>query len=537
MDRRTPTSSVNKSKNLHRHAPKHRQSRILAAEVVAYVCVVVIVGYSAATVVVASPLNSLNVNVHQGRLRQTRIRKTSRIQEQNINHFPTTNLLGFRQRLSSPSDASEANYSYASIAGIGGFLGRQFGRNNRRFLGWALVGTTTVATIQNICSSKPVRRAAYFWWNAGPIVFHYKFTKWWLTKTNAPIEKRDAVYNNLHNRYCEQSMRIALHLKGLYVKIAQIVSSRPDFVPPVYIDLFVQCQDSLPQWPIEDIRKIIDETLRTNYNLSIDDVFESIDPIALGSASIGQVHRATIKDTAGCCYNTGTLSLPSSPVTAVKVMHPGAEDMFRHDFSVFRWLCKVALTGWTPILDECYRQIMSEFDYRTEAQSLDTVRRCLSTSPFRRSVRIPEPVHSLCTKELLVMEMLEGKKLSDSLEDELTTALGGDPDVAQTFLRRKRLELILGSENLNKLDIASNDVGSLSTRSKIRLLRLYRRASKIIDLLVNVQGYSILSSGIFNGDPHVSGSGGVRLYVKRRTQCGYHRHLSIHFPRVPSYLC
>jgi hypothetical protein len=103
------------------------------------------------------------------------------------------------------------------------------------------------------------------------------------------------------------------------------------------------------------------------------------------------------------------------------------------------------------------------------------------------------------------MEMLEGKKLSDSLEDELTTALGGDPGVAQTFLRRKRLELILGSENLSKLDIATNDVESLSTRSKIRLLRLYRRASKIIDLLVNVQGYSILSSGIFNGDPHVSG--------------------------------
>ena len=57
-------------------------------------------------------------------------------------------------------------------------------------------------------------------------------------------------------------------------------------------------------------------------------------------------------------------------VVAVKVMHHGAEERFHHDFQVFRWLCKLALKGWEPILDECYNQIMSEFDYRNEAKSL-----------------------------------------------------------------------------------------------------------------------------------------------------------------------
>jgi aarF domain-containing kinase len=296
-------------------------------------------------------------------------------------------------------------------------------------------------------------------------------------------------------------MDIALHLKGLYVKIAQIVSSRPDFVPPVYIDLFVQAQDSLPQWPIADVSRIIDCTLQSNYNVSIDDVFESIDPVALGSASIGQVHRAKFKDT----YLERNIDngYMGGPFAAIKVMHPGAEDTFRHDFQVFRWLCKVALTGWEPILDECYRQIMSEFDYRREAQSLDTVRRSLSRSPFRKLVHVPEPLRSLCTKELLVMEMLQGKKLSDSFEDELRDALGGDPDVAQSFLRKKRLELILGRENMKKLDLQSvGGIESLGTISKIRLLKLYWRVSKAIDLVVNIQGYQILSVGVFNGDPH-----------------------------------
>jgi predicted unusual protein kinase regulating ubiquinone biosynthesis (AarF/ABC1/UbiB family) len=196
----------------------------------------------------------------------------------------------------------------------------------------------------------------------------------------------------------------------------------------------VTAQDSLPQWPLEEVVAIVNASLGSEHGLSFEDVFESMDADALGSASIGQCHRAILKDSyanqPGYCGGT---------VAAVKVMHPGAENRFRHDFQVFRWLCKIALTGWEPILDECYRQIMSEFDYRREADSLATIRHFMSQSPFRRQVRVPYPLKSVCTREVLVMEMLEGKKLSDSLEDELAEALGQNHDLAREFIKRKRL--------------------------------------------------------------------------------------------------
>ena len=218
------------------------------------------------------------------------------------------------------------------------------------------------------------------------------------------------------------------------LEIAQIVSSRPDFVPPQYIELFVSAQDSIPQWPIDQVVNILDDSLQREFSLRFDDVFDDIDPIALGSASIGQVHRAAIKQQFA---NDGDYT--GGKTVAVKVMHPGAEERFHHDFQVFRSLCKVAMRGWQPILDECYRQIMSEFDYRREAGSLDTIRQGMSKSPYWRRIRIPQPLTSVCTKNVLVMEMLHGKKLADSLEDELAEALGGDKDMATEFMARKRL--------------------------------------------------------------------------------------------------
>mmetsp|Transcript_81788 Transcript_81788/g.237139 ORF Transcript_81788/g.237139 Transcript_81788/m.237139 type:complete len:598 (-) Transcript_81788:312-2105(-) len=347
--------------------------------------------------------------------------------------------------------------------------------------------------------SESVRRAAYFWFHAGPVVLHYKFTRWYLTTTNASLEKRNSVYNSLHDRYCNRCLDIALHLKGLYVKIAQIVSSRPDFVPPQYIELFTSVQDSIPQSDVEEIVRIVDDNLQQELGKGFDKVFESVDPVALGSASIGQVHRAKLRD--------GAFSWDYGDEVAVKVMHTGVEDRFHHDFQVFRRLCKVALTGWEPILDECYRQIMTEFDYRNEAESLDFVRSHMICSRFNKLVQVPKPCLALSTKKVLVMEMLHGKKLSDSFEDDLANALGGVTSDAHEFIRRKRLEMILGEEKMEQLGYSSDSdfnkvLKSLGMRNKMKLLFLYRKVQKYIDLLVDVQGYQMLKLGVFNGDPH-----------------------------------
>jgi len=365
------------------------------------------------------------------------------------------------------------------------------------------------------------------------------------------------VYRNLHDRYAPTAYGVAIDLKGLYVKLIQVASSRPDFVPKQFLELFVQAQDSLPQWPIQDVKAIIDESLlQLNTDnrspsdpayYSYETVFEDIDEVALGSASIGQCHKARIKGKYAreLLYDTATDSVNGCDESlvdiAVKVMHPGSEERFRHDFQVFRWLCKVALKGWEPILDECYRQIMSEFDYRREAESLATIRTNILKSPFSKTIRVPKPVLGLCGKELLIMELLDGAKLSDSLEADLAEILGHQK--SKQLLERKRLELILGPDKMKALESSSssssqtrplqgvvddkgeeskteeNDGGTASTeliggnteasllndcgwKTKLQLLGLYKRAQSTIDLLVDVQGYQMLRDGVFQGDPH-----------------------------------
>ena len=299
-----------------------------------------------------------------------------------------------------------------------------------------VVGTTAAgATLKHIHGNREAtKRALFFWTRAGPMVVHYRFTQWWLGATTANRERRDRVYNVLHERYCQPSLDIILHLKGLFVKIGQVLSARPDFVPRQYVELFSTVQDSIPQWPIEQVEDIVREELQSVYGLDWDDVFESMDPIALGSASIGQVHKAVLKspwDSIDDRYTGGK-------VVAVKVMHPGAQDRFRHDFQIFKWLCRVALPGWKPILQELERQIMTEFDYRNEAASLQEVRTNMARTEYAKKICIPQPVPPLCSKHMLVMQMLDGKRLSEAIEDKLVAALGGDRKLAHEFLQRKR---------------------------------------------------------------------------------------------------
>jgi aarF domain-containing kinase len=353
-------------------------------------------------------------------------------------------------------------------------------------------------------TSQPIRRALYFWSRAGPIVAHYRFTQWWIQKY--PKEDRDQIYERLHNAYCQPSLQICLHLQGLFTKIGQVLSARPDFVPHQYVELFATVQDSVPQWPYEQVRELVCTSLRENQGLEWSNVFEHMDEKALGSASIGQCHRAILKSPWNDHYKT----------VAVKIMHPGAQKCFRHDFQIFRWLCRIALPGWTPILDELQKQMMTEFDYRQEARNLDEVRDNMMRSPYKNQVTVPEPLHELCSQNMLVMEMLEGKKFADAMEDRLADAIGSQ-EVAKKYLRQKRAALVMGnvpaggdSSDASELIAFGRTLleqkGKTSLWSQLtmgyRLVALHRHVLRSVQLLVDVHGYQIFLNRVFNGDCH-----------------------------------
>ena len=119
---------------------------------------------------------------------------------------------------------------------------------------------------------------------------------------------------------------------GLFIKIGQVMSSRPDFMPSVYIDHFSELQDNVPPYPSDEIRSVLSESLLKHHGLSFDEVFETFADEPLGSASIGQVHAATLTDNF-IKLNDG---YSSGKEVAVKVMHVDAEDRFRNDFKILK---------------------------------------------------------------------------------------------------------------------------------------------------------------------------------------------------------
>jgi predicted unusual protein kinase regulating ubiquinone biosynthesis (AarF/ABC1/UbiB family) len=141
----------------------------------------------------------------------------------------------------------------------------------------ALATTVVVKCIR----SEAVRRAVYFWRVAGPMIGHYKWTQFWLGISGAERHHREFVYEQLHNKYAEPALQLVMHLKGLYCKIGQVLSARPDFLPAQYCTRFSKVQDNIPPWPVKKVEEIIESSLQSKLGYDFKEVFKSIDAIAV----------------------------------------------------------------------------------------------------------------------------------------------------------------------------------------------------------------------------------------------------------------
>ena len=361
-------------------------------------------------------------------------------------------------------------------------------------IGLSIFRFGSIGILLKMFTSQAFRRALHFWCRAGPMIAHYKFTQFWLQRINADLEKRDAVYERLHERYAKPSLDIILALKGLYCKIGQVLSTRPDFMPPQYIVRFATVQDSIPQWPVQRVKALVSKTLKEKYDLEYSQVFESIDDIALGAASIGQVHRATLTD-----EWAAKLDLYSEHhAVAVKVMHPGSERMFANDLKVFRWLVYIALPGWKPLLEELERRVMAEFDYEREAHDMAQIRDNIANSPYASNFRIPRPEMELCTRHLLVMEVLEGVKLVDAVEDSIADAFDGDREKASQFIQKQQEAMLLGQTRSEALMALQRN----SVKSMLKMMSMQRKYQRFVKLLLGVYGHQIFINSLYQADPH-----------------------------------
>ncbi len=193
-----------------------------------------------------------------------------------------------------------------------------------------------------------------------------------------------------------------------FVKLGQVLSTRPDILPPEFIEELKHLQDRVPPLSFEDVK----EQIETNLDDDLDEIFGSFQQKPLAAASIGQAHRATLHD--------GT-------EVVVKVQRPGIQEKIRSDLDILYYLARFMeatveeLELYTPtaIVREFERAILTELDFLQEAQNLEEFAK--NFAEFEK-VTSPEVMHDYTTEQILTMEFIDAAKL-DSLEGGSTRAI------------------------------------------------------------------------------------------------------------------
>jgi len=204
-----------------------------------------------------------------------------------------------------------------------------------------------------------------------------------------------------------QRARIVLEELGpSFIKVGQLASTRPDMIPPEAFAEFEKLQDTVPAFPVSQVRQIIE----TELGDSLEVLFREFNETPVASASLSQVHRAV---------------LPDGTVAAVKVQRPGIHGTIDVDLEIMFNLAELVekhihgMETLDPvgIVQEFSRTIKRELDFSIEAGNIERFARNFRSDT---TIYVPKVYRNLSTARVLTMEFVEGIKVSDL--DALTEA-------------------------------------------------------------------------------------------------------------------
>ena len=223
-----------------------------------------------------------------------------------------------------------------------------------------------------------------------------------------------------------ENFRLTLEELGTtYIKLGQLLSTRPDLLPPVFVEELIRLQDRVEPVPFDGVRAVLEQEL----SRPLDDVFARFDTEPVAAASIAQVYRARLQP--------GVSDLDGE--VAVKVVKPGVPELVRSDMEILREVAerlsrstlarRYDFEGLSSQLDTTLK---AELDLRQEASNARRIR--ASMKDFAR-LRIPLVVDELTRERVLVLEYVDGTKLS-AIE-------GARPEVADELWRAYLKQILM----------------------------------------------------------------------------------------------
>ena len=198
----------------------------------------------------------------------------------------------------------------------------------------------------------------------------------------------------------ERLRRVLEDLGPIFVKFGQLLSTRRDLLPEDITAELARLQDRVPAFPGEHARGIIEEA----FDLPVAEVFAEFEPVPLASASIAQVHAATLKD---------------GRKVVVKVVRPDIEDRIRRDLGLMHILADMAEKYWSGARRLRPSNVVEEFE-KTILDELDLLREAANASQLRRNfldsdvLYVPQVEWDLTRRNVMVMERISGIPISDT---------------------------------------------------------------------------------------------------------------------------
>jgi ubiquinone biosynthesis protein len=204
-----------------------------------------------------------------------------------------------------------------------------------------------------------------------------------------------------HRRNARRIEAAILRLRGLFIKVGQLISIMANFLPDAFREELQRLQDQVPPRAYTDIEARLREEFEGR---APTEVFAEFSPEPVASASIGQVHRAR---------------LPSGEEVAVKVQYPDIEEIVRIDlralrriFGLLRWL--MPHYGFDTIYQEIREMVLAELDYRQEAALMERIARNFAgRGEAAPRVRFPRVMNAFSTARVLTTEWMQGTKVGD----------------------------------------------------------------------------------------------------------------------------